>query len=164
MSPDNILFRLPAAEEARVRQVFADLAAEGFPEQQQTPHITVTFAPTMEKRVVDGARRLLVPLTPIEFKRTGIVVFGTRSKQTVAWLLDVDHAVQAAAREVSALNPDGRGAEWTPHLTVGLRLPRRLVGGYIAALDRLTPTTLKTFTGDHVAWRRPRLGDEVRLD
>ncbi len=163
MSPDNILFRLPDAEEHRIREVFDDLAAEGFPRQEQSPHVTVTFAPEMNERVVQRAGDLLAPLTPVEFRRAGVAVFGTKSKQTVAWLLDAPHDVQAAAREVSAANPDGRGPEWTPHLTVGLRLPRRMVGEYIAALDRLTPTTLKTLTGRHLAWRRPRLGDEVKL-
>ncbi|WP_084684366.1 2'-5' RNA ligase family protein [Corynebacterium massiliense] len=164
MSPDNILFRLPDAEATRIREVFDALAAAGFPRQEQPPHVTVTFAPEMGEQAVRRAGELLAPLTPVEFRRTGVAVFGTKSKQTVTWLLDAPHDVQAAAREVSAANPDGRGPEWTPHLTVGLRLPRRMVGDYIAALDEITPPTLKTFTGQRVVWRRPRLGDEVELE
>src|SRR5699024_1973914 len=61
-------------------------------------------------------------------------VFGTKRKQTVAWVLETSDELESAARAISALNPDGRGPRWTPHLTMGLRLPRKIVPNYMRAL------------------------------
>lgn len=156
-SPDNILLHLPEKEEQQVRDIFAQLAARGFPLQNQTPHITVTFSPMMEDCVVKRATELLPPVIPARFRRVGTVVFGTKRKQTVAWLLETDEALEAAARELSALNPDGRGQRWIPHLTVGLRLPRETVPGYVQALDELTSPHFKELTAVRAALWKPRI-------
>lgn len=163
MSPDNILLRLPEEEDAYVREVFDQLHARGLPKQHQTPHITITFAKHMEDCVVDRARELLPNLLPATFQRAGVVVFGTKSKQTVAWLLEVDPALEAAARELSALNPEGRGERWVPHLTVGLRIPRPLVPEYIGALDEVTSGHFKTITGHKAHLWRPKSQELTRL-
>lgn len=155
-SPDNILLRLDPADEGRVRAVFDALEARGFPRQQQTPHVTITFAPTMPADVVDLAGELLPAVVPASFRRAGVVVFGTRRRQTVAWLLETSEELEHIACEVSAANPEGRGRRWTPHLTVGLRLPRRMVGEYITALDALTPPDLAEFTAVRAGLWRPR--------
>lgn len=89
----------------------------------------------------------------------GNVVFGTKRKQTVAWLLETSDELEIAAREISALNPDGRGPRWIPHLTMGLRLPREIVPEYIRALDELTSSNLKDFTAVRAALWRPQLQD-----
>lgn len=155
-SPDNILLYLPQNEEQQVREVFARLEERGFPTQKQKPHITITFSPTMAPHVVQRAAELLPPVIPARFQRVGTVVFGTKRKQTIAWLLETSDAFEMAARDISALNPDGRGPRWTPHLTVGLRLPREIVPDYIRALDEVTSPHLKELTAARAAFWRPR--------
>lgn len=155
-SPENILLHLPEDEEQQVREVFALLDERGFPAQQQTPHITITFSPSMQAHVVERAAELLPPLIPARFQRVGTVVFGRKRKQTVAWLLETSDELEIAAREISAANPDGRGPRWIPHLTVGLRLPREIVPDYMRALDELTSSQLNEFTAVRAALWRPR--------
>ena len=155
-SPDNILFHLPQREEQQVREIFARLEERGFPAQQQTPHITVTFSKNMADRIVERAAELLPPLIPASFQRVGTVVFGTKRKQTVAWLLETSVDLESAARELSALNPDGRGRRWTPHLTMGLRLPREIVPDYVRALDEVTSAHFRELTATRAAFWRPR--------
>ena len=155
-SPDNILLHLPQDEEQHVREVFARLRQRGFPAQKQTPHITVTFSPAMDEGVVKRAAELLPPVIPARFRRVGTVVFGTKRKQTVAWLLETSDELEIAAREIGALNPEGRGPRWTPHLTMGLRLPRDVVPDYIRALGEETSPHLKELTAARAALWRPR--------
>lgn len=154
-SPENILLHLSEDAEQQVRDVFKLLEERGFPAQRQKPHITVTFSPVMQDHVVESAAELLPPLIPASFRRVGSVVFGTKRKQTVAWLLETTEELEIAAREISALNPDGRGSRWIPHLTVGLRLPREIVPDYIRALDGLTSSHLKELTAVRAALWRP---------
>lgn len=156
-SPENILLYLPEDEEQQVREVFARLEERGFPAQKQTPHITITFSPTMALDVVQRAAELLPSVIPARFQRVGTVVFGTKRKQTVAWLLETSEELETAARGISALNPDGRGPRWTPHLTVGLRLPREIVPDYIRALDEVTSPHFKELTAVRAALWRPRI-------
>lgn len=155
-SPENILLYLPQKQEDQVRQVFARLAQRGFPAQQQTPHITITFAPSMEPAAVEYAASVLPPLIPAQFRRVGTVVFGTKRKHTVAWLLEASDALEIAAREISALNPAGRGPRWTPHLTMGLRLPRAMVPEYLQALDDVTPKDLYELTAQRAGYWQPQ--------
>ncbi|PRA06196.1 2'-5' RNA ligase [Arthrobacter sp. MYb229] len=161
-SPENILLRLADAEEQQIREVFARLSERGFPAQQQTPHITITFSPAMADEVAQCSARLLPALIPARLERAGTVVFGTKRKQTVAWLLEASEELESAAREISALNPDGRGSRWTPHLTMGLRLPREIVPDYIRALDELTPRNLEQLTAIRAALWKP-LGGELTV-
>lgn len=158
-SPDNILLHLPEEEEQQVRDVFERLAERGFPRQQQTPHITVTFSPRMADDVVSRAAELLPPLIPARFRRVGTVIFGTKRKHTVAWLLETSDELEIAARDISALNPDGRGARWTPHLTVGLRLPREIVPDYLEALEDIAGSQLAEMTAARAALWKPRTGE-----
>ena len=155
-SPDNLLIRLPQKQEDYVRELFAQLAEEGFPQQNQRPHITITFAPEMDPKVVDRAHQLLPEVIPAQFQRVGTVVFGTKSKQTIAWLLETDAELGKAARELSEVNPEGRGLWWIPHLTMGLRIPRAQVPGYIEALDRLTSGHFRSMTGEVAGLWQPR--------
>jgi len=156
-SPENILLYLPEDQEQQVREVFARLEELGFPAQQQKPHITVTFSPSMADNVVQRAAQLLPPVIPANFRRVGTVVFGAKRKQTVAWLLETSDELEIAAREISALNPDGRGPRWIPHLTMGLRLPREIIPEYMRALDEVTPSHLKELTAVRAALWRPQL-------
>ncbi|GAB3694525.1 hypothetical protein GCM10027595_07340 [Corynebacterium nasicanis] len=162
-SPENILLHLPEAEEELVRGIYADLAARGFPAQQQTPHITVTFAPRIAAAAVDCAAELLPGLLPAPCQRVGTVVFGTRRKQTVAWLLETTDELEIAARHISTANPEGRGPRWIPHLTMGLRLPRETVPDYLRALDEVTPPELQELTAARAALWRPRLRETTIL-
>ena len=155
-SPENLLLYLTPEDENTIRDVYAALAQRGFPAQRQRPHITVTFAPALETAVVDEARSLLPPLLPAAFRRVGTVVFGTKSKQTVAWLLETTDELESAARRLSASNPAGRGPRWTPHLTMGLRLPRAMVPEYMRALDEISTFEHKEFTAAKAAWWRPK--------
>ncbi|WP_175973400.1 2'-5' RNA ligase [Corynebacterium sp. Marseille-Q2823] len=155
-SPENLLLYLTPEDENTIREVYAALAQRGFPVQHQRPHITVTFAPALETAVVDEARTLLPPLLPALFHRVGTVVFGRKSKQTVAWLLETTDELEIAARQLSAANPEGRGPRWTPHLTMGLRLPRALVPDYMRALDEIAGPEHKEFRADYAAWWRPK--------
>ena len=155
-SPENLLLYLTPEDEETVREVYAALAERGFPVQHQRPHITVTFAPALDAAVVDLARELLPPLLPAAFRRVGTVVFGTKSKQTVAWLLETTDELETAARQISAANPEGRGPRWTPHLTMGLRLPRAMMPDYMRALDDISTFRHKEFSAPQAAWWRPK--------
>lgn len=161
-SPDNILLRLEAAQEQQIREIFSQLHERGFPAQQQTPHITITFSPQLGDEVINRANQLLPALIPAALERVGTVTFGTKRKQTVAWLLEASEELEAAAREISSVNLEGRGRRWTPHLTLGLRLPREMVPGYLAALDELTPRNFKHLRAVQAAVWKPRL-DELTV-
>lgn len=171
MSPENILLYLPPEQEAAVVALFDELEARGLPRQHQRPHITVTFSPAMHPDAVRLAAELLPPLLPATFHRVGTVIFGTRSKQTIAWLLETTPELEEAARQISAANPDGRGARWTPHLTVGLRIPRAQVPEYLAQLDDAlvarapltSPQNLKELTATRAAYWRPAQRELVWL-
>src|SRR5699024_8848302 len=153
-SPDNILLHLAEDEEQRVREVFARLEQRGLPKQNQTPHITITFSPAMPDNVVQHAAQLLPPVIPASFRRVGMVVFGTKRKQTVAWLLETSDELESAARAISALNPDGRGSRWTHELTTGLQLPRGTAPDYRRALDEETSARLRELAAVWAAlWR-----------
>lgn len=154
-SPDNILLYLAPSDEQQVRAIFEELEARGFPKQNQTPHITITFAPRMSEPVVQRAAELLPPVVPAEFRRVGTVVFGTKSKRTVAWLLETSDELEIAARQISAANPDGRGSRWIPHLTVGLRLPKDLIPAYLDALEEVTSSHFKKLRAHRAALWRP---------
>lgn len=101
------MLHLAVEQEAQVREIFAALEQRSFPTQHQTPHITITFASRMEEPVVDLAEELLVPLMSATLQRMGAVVFGTRRKQTVAWLLEASDELETAARAISTANPEG---------------------------------------------------------
>ncbi|RKS22377.1 LigT-like phosphoesterase [Arthrobacter sp. AG1021] len=162
-SPENILLRLPEAQEQSIREIFAQLEQRGFPRQQQTPHITITFAPAMAPEVVASAAELLPAVIPSTLTRVGAVVFGTKRKQTVAWLLEASDELEIAARSISALNPAGRGPRWTPHLTMGLRLPRDIVPDYLHAMDELVSPHLKEFTAFRAEYYRPQSQESLLL-
>lgn len=155
-SPDNILLHLSESDEQQIHEVFARLEERGFPAQNQTPHITITFSPVMEDSVVQRAAQLLPAVIPARFARVGTIIFGIKRKQTVVWLLEASDALEEVAREISALNPQGRGPRWTPHLTMGLRLPREIVPEYIRALDEVTPAHLRQLTSIRAALWKPR--------
>ena len=162
-SPDNILLYLPGKQEEQIREIFAGLAERGFPVQNQRPHITVTFAQEMEPHVVELAAELLPPVIPAAFRRVGNVIFGTKRKRTVAWLLETSDELEIAARKISAANPEGRGPRWTPHLTMGLRLPREDVGGYLTAMDELTSSHFKELNAVEATYWRPRTQEKTVL-
>lgn len=166
MSPENILLRLLEAEEQAVRAIYAELAElaeRGFPQQHQRPHISVTFAPAMHRRAIAAASDLLPPVLPAALRRSGVAIFGTKSKQTVAWLLEAPEDLERAARAVSAANPEGRGERWIPHLTMGLRLPKRIVPDYIAALQEVTSPHFKELTAERAVFYQPSLGTEFEF-
>lgn len=162
-SPENIKLFLPADQEEEIKAIFDRLAFRGFPRQNQTPHITITFAKQMEPHVVERAKELLPPLIPCQFPRVGQVIFGTKRKQTIAWLLEAPDELEIAARELSALNPEGRGPRWTPHLTMGLRIPRPQVADYIAALDEETSPHFRELTADRAVFWRPSVHELTDL-
>src|SRR5690625_5762702 len=93
-SPDNILLHLPDKEEHQFRDLFAQLADRGFPVQNQTPHITLTFSPEMQEHVTQRAAELLPAVIPAQFRRVGTVVFGAQRKQAAAWPLGTDDALE----------------------------------------------------------------------
>ena len=161
VSPENILLRLAEDDELRVRDIYAELAQRGFPVQHQRPHVSVTFAPVMHRRVVGEAAVHLPPLLPAVLKRVGVAVFGTKSKQTVAWLLEAPEELERAARALSAANPEGRGDRWIPHLTMGLRIPKAMVPAYIAALAEVTSPHFNEITAQRAAFYQPSLSAEL---
>lgn len=154
-SPENILLYLADEQAELVTELFARLAERGFPVQRQTPHVTISFAPRLEPRVVERAAELLPPVIPARLKRVGTVEFGTKRKRTLAWLLEAPDELEIAAREISALNPDGRGPRWIPHLTIGLRLPREYVSEYRAAVEELTPPGLRELVATRAGYWQP---------
>lgn len=153
-SLENILLYLSAAHEENVRGIFTELERRGFPRQNQTPHISITFAPKLPSQVTDRAAELMPALMPANFSRVGTVIFGTKRKQSVAWLLETSDELEIAAREISALNPEGRGPRWTPHLTMGLRLPKEIVPEYVRALDELSARVGRELTASQAGhWK-----------
>lgn len=162
-SPENILLYLPKQQEQQIRKIFSDLAELGLPQQNQRPHITITFAQHMARDTVERAAELLPQVIPAEFKRAGTVIFGTRSKQTVTWLLETTDEMHRVAREISVANPDGRGWQWIPHLTVGLRIPRAQIPEYLASLEKVTPTRFKQLTAERAGWWRPSIQEYTAL-
>lgn len=162
-SPENILLRLSPRDDVYVRELFEHLEGMGFPKQNQSPHISVTFARQMQPQVVERAKDILPGCVPATLRRAGVVTFGVKRKQTVAWLLEGSDELETAARELSALNPEGRGSRWIPHLTLGLRLPREIVPDYIRALDELTSPHFRELTAEQAVYWRPQLGEEVPL-
>lgn len=162
-SPENLKLFLPAEQEEQIQGIFERLAARGFPRQNQTPHITVTFAKWMQMHVVERAKELLPPLLPCQLSRVGTVIFGTKRKQTIAWLLEAPEELEGAARELSALNPEGRGHRWTPHLTMGLRIPRAQVPDYLAALDEETSPHFRHVIAHRAVFWRPGTGELTEL-
>ena len=111
----------------------------------------------MDPAVVEKAAVVLPPLIPASFSRVGTVIFGTKRKQTVAWLLETSPELTEAATQISALNPDGRGPMWIPHLTMGLRLSREIVGDYIQALAEETSPHFKSLTAELAAYWQPQV-------
>ncbi|NQD39783.1 2'-5' RNA ligase family protein [Glutamicibacter halophytocola] len=156
-SPENILLYLEAQEEAQLRGIFADLESRGFPRQNQTPHISITFAPELSDEVARRAAQLLPAAVPASLRRVGTVVFGTKRKQTVAWLMETTDDLEIAAREISALNIHGRGPRWIPHLTMGLRIPREIVPDYVRALDELGSEHQLEFTAARAGLWKPKI-------
>ena len=77
--------------------------------------------------------------------------------------LETTDELEIAARKISAANPDGRGPRWTPHLTMGLRLPREEVPGYIHAMDELTSAHFKELSAVEAAYWRPRTQEKTVL-
>ena len=71
--------------------------------------------------------------------------------------------LERAAHKVSAANPEGRGARWIPHLTMGLRLPKRVVPDYIAALQEVTSPHFKELTAQRAVFYQPSLGTEFEF-
>lgn len=163
MSPENILLRLTDQDEGAVREIYSALAQLGFPQQHQRPHVSVTFAEAMDRRVVGEAAELLPRLMPATLWRVGTVVFGTKSKQTVAWLLEAPDELEQAARALSKMNSHGRGDRWIPHLTMGLRLPKAMVPGYIEALAEVTSPHFNEITVHRAAFYQPSLGVDAAL-
>lgn len=155
-SPENILLYLADDEEQQVREIFTELANQGFPVQNQTPHISITFAPQLEEQVAQRAAELLPDVLPTPLQRVGTVIFGTKRKQTVAWLLESSDELEIAAREISSINRQGRGRRWTPHLTMGLRLPREIVPDYVRALANLSLSSTKELTAASAGLWKPR--------
>lgn len=114
----------------------------------------------MQPRVVGEAAVILPPVLPAVFRRVGVVVFGTKSKQSIAWLLEGPEEVEQAARRLSAMNPEGRGDRWVPHLTMGLRIPKALVPDYIASLASVTSPHFNDISVERAAFYQPSLGTE----
>ncbi|MFC0581973.1 2'-5' RNA ligase family protein [Micrococcoides hystricis] len=155
VSPQNILLYLSAEQEQQVREIFDALASRGFPRQNQTPHITITFSHNMAPAAVESAAQVLPGVIPADFQRVGTAIFSTRRKQTVAWLLETGQLMRQAAWQISALNPDDHRSDWIPHLTMGLRIPRAMVPDYIAALDEVTPRHFKALLADRAGFWKP---------
>lgn len=156
-SPENILLHLSESEEQQIREIFAALALQGFPLQNQTPHISITFAPKLADEVIHCATDLLPAVIPAQLKRVGTVVFGTKRKQTVAWLLETSPQLEHAGRTISEVNTVGLGPRWIPHLTMGLRLPREIVPEYLRALDELGAECCREFTAIRAGYWKPGL-------
>ncbi len=163
-SPENLLLYLPKQQEQEIRDLLTRIHHRGLPEQHQRPHITLTFAQHMHPHVLNRAQELLPPLLPATFQRRGAVVFGTKRKQTIAWLLETTDELEAAARELNALNPEGRGNRWTPHLTLGLRLQREDVPEFLRALDEETSPHLRELTAEYAAHWVPRTSTLTRIE
>ena len=81
----------------------------------------------------------------------------------MACLLETSDELEMAARKISAANPEGRGPRWTPHLTMGLRLPREDVGGYLTAMDELTSSHFKELNAVEAAYWRPHTQEKTVL-
>ncbi|WP_392542086.1 2'-5' RNA ligase family protein [Oryzobacter telluris] len=89
-------------------------------------HLTVVAAPVLPDAALEEARRVLVPMLPVQVRVSGLLLLGG-ARVTVARAVDVDDEVLRAVLAVRAAVPDRQHPGWLPHLTLARRLPRERV-------------------------------------
>lgn len=143
----------PAAESA-VRAQWAALAAAGLPSQAQhpgasnRPHITAAVADALSPEAEAALRALDFEPFPVTLGST--VVFGTRRLVLVRLviparaLLAVHRRIHAAIGAAPGMPAHAEPDAWTPHVTLGRRLPPERLGEAVEliAADGDSPATV----------------------
>lgn len=152
------------SERAIVEQWRA-LRAAGLPSQADhrvmtnAPHLTLVVAREIPSRVVDTAREALAPLLPVSLELRGRVVFGSGSRVTLAHLAEPPREVADHVARLRAETPALRHAVWTPHITLGRRIPRERIGEAFDVLDGVASQEhLRTLRANRLRWWRPDAG------
>lgn len=136
----SVEFVLDGGTEAAVRRTWESLRAQGIPAQSPAalPHVTITVAERIHPEVIPVLAAVLDKL-PLRCRIGGALVFGrsaavlARSVVPSAELLDLHATVCRLAADYLTPGPmpHTRPGEWTPHITLGRRIP---ADGLAAAL------------------------------
>lgn len=131
---------LDPASDARVRDLWGALDAEGLPSQARhrgatnAPHLTLVCAPRIDDAHIELAAARFGRLLPIEVPMTGLAVLGDGKRQALALLCAVPAPVVAAVTDLARTVADPRSGAWVPHITLGRRLTASQVGRALEVL------------------------------
>lgn len=143
-----------------VRESWQALRFLGLPSQADhrgvtnAPHLSLVVARAIPDDVRLRAAELLAPLLPAVLELRGIVVIGRGARVTLALLAEPEPPVVDAVTQLRALTPAVRHPVWTPHVTLGRRIPRDRIGEAIAGVHD-APTCV---TGTRLRWWDPDAG------
>lgn len=130
-----------AASAGAVESRWRALRFHGLPSQldhrgmTNAPHLSLVVATSIPDAVVARARDIFTALLPVRLDVRGLVVFGSGARVTVAHLAEPPAEVADAVAELRAATPLVRHPVWTPHVTLGRRIPRERLGEAFAAVD-----------------------------
>lgn len=135
----ELLFDLDT--EVVIRRAWDDLRAAGLSAQRPTarPHVTLVVAGGMDHAVAQSLSTLL-PRFPLPCRVGSALVFGrsagvlARSIVPSAGLLEIhaDACRLAADHLTSAAMPHTQPGDWSPHVTLGRRIPADRLGSALS--------------------------------
>lgn len=141
-----------------VRESWEALRGLGLPSQADhrgmtnAPHVSLVVARAIPDEVRDRAAELFAPLLPATLHLRGAVVIGRGARLTLALLAEPERTVVDAVTELRAMTPAVRHPVWTPHVTLGRRIPRDRIGEALAVVTdaptRVTATRLRWWNPD----------------
>lgn len=143
-----------AASDAAVGDAWSALQAAAVPSQADNargmvnaPHLSLVVAAHLDRAVAEQAAQRVGAMLPVVLRGQGSVVFGRGARVTVAWLVEPPAALTRAVMELREIAPAVRHPVWTPHITLGRRIPRDRVGDALTAAgpgpDEIVATRLR---------------------
>ena len=99
------------------------------------PHLSLVVASAIPDDVVARAREFFAAALPIRLDVRGLIAFGAGSRVTLAHLAEPPRAVVDEVTALRQASPRVRHPVWTPHVTLGRRIPRDRLGEATAAVD-----------------------------
>lgn len=156
-----------ASSESAVRGCWEALAAAGLPSQADNargmvnqPHVSLVVAREIPSAVAEFARSELAGQLPTTLDVRGLVLLGDSAKVTVALLAEPDVRIARVVAKLRESTPAVRHPVWTPHVTLGRRIPRERIG---EALTVLEPHRPRTLVADRLRWWDPVAGTIEQL-
>lgn len=151
-----------ATSEATVREGWEALRWNGIPSQADNlrgmvnePHLSLLVASDISADVRERACVAFARHIPCELAVRGVVILGEGTRVTLAYLVEPDAEIARIVGELRAATPALRHPVWTPHITLGRRIPREHLGTALAVLEESRP---KTLTADRLRWWDPLAG------